>query len=189
MPMPPNFFKTSKSESPVTRCEQPESSAAARIRLSSASRQTEIAEVTLTNSVCRSTKKVSKRACRGENPNFARSFSEISSRMSCEAINRHWLRAARHKRRQKPSAVKIASQTLLSSTTRTGQGENFLFGQAVFAGQRIESGQGAIQFAFRRKKIFIDALNLLVGQPLNFFNDLACTHAFILIARAQKSKG
>jgi hypothetical protein len=65
---------------------------------------------------------------------------------------------------------------LLARRTRTRQGENFLFRHPAFAWQAIESRQGSIHFVFRRKKILIDALNLLVGQPLDFFDDLSCVH-------------
>jgi hypothetical protein len=147
-----NFFKLSKSATPVTRCEQPESSAAARMRLSSASRQMVITETIGTASVCRSTKKVIKRACRLENSNFRRSFSPTSSKTSRDATNLQVRRVARQTRRQKPSVVKMASQTLLSRRTRTRQGENLLFRQAAFAWQAIERRQGAVHFPFRRKR-------------------------------------
>jgi hypothetical protein len=82
----------------------------------------------------------------------------------------------------------MASQTLLSRRTRTGQGENFCFGQGAFAGQTVESRQGAIQFVFRRKKVLIDALDLLIGQPLDFFNDLRCVHISNLAAATEIAK-
>jgi len=82
----------------------------------------------------------------------------------------------------------MASQTLLSRRTRTGQGENFFFGQGVFAGQTVESRQGAVHFVCRRKKILIDALDLLIGQPLDFFNDLRCVHVSNLDAATEKAK-
>ena len=78
----------------------------------------------------------------------------------------------------------MASQTLLSSRTRTGQGENFLLGQPVLAGQAVKRRQGAVQFVFRRKKILINALHLLIGQPLDFFDDLVCVHVPNLAAAA-----
>jgi hypothetical protein len=113
----------------------------------------------------------------------------ISSKICRDAANWHLSRAARHVCRQKPSVVKMASQTLLSRRTRTGQGENFVFCQMVFfAGQTVESRQGAIQFVFRRKKILIDALDLLVGQPPDFFDDLHCVHASNLDAATEKAK-
>ncbi len=183
-----NFFRTSKSASPVTRCEQSESKAAARMRLSSASRQMLITETTRTGSICRSTKKVIKRACRGANPNLTRSFTAISSKISCEAAIWHWRRAVRHTRRQNPSVVKMASQTLLSRRTRTGQGENFRFGQTLFARQTVERGQHPVQFALHREKILIDALDLLVGQPLDFFNHLSCVHVSNLAAVVQEAR-
>ena len=187
MRMPSNVFKTSRSASPVTRCEQPESSAAARMRLSSASRQRWMLETTRTASVCCSTKKAIKRACRGENPNFSRSFSSISSSTSSDAMNRCARRAVRQTPRQNPSVVKMASQTLLSRRTRTGQGENFLFGQTVLAGQAVKCHQRAVQFVFRRKKILIDALDLLIGQVPDFFNDLRCVHVPNLTAALEKA--
>jgi hypothetical protein len=82
----------------------------------------------------------------------------------------------------------MASQTLLSRRTRTGHGEYFFLGQTVFAGQAVESRQGAVQFVFRRKKILIDALDLLIGQPLDFFDDLRCVHMSNLAAAAEKAK-
>ena len=185
----PTFFKVSKSRSPVTKSEQPESSAAARIRLSSASRQRLTVETTRAVSVCRSTKKAIKRACRGEKPNFVGSFWPISSRTSSDATNLHERRAARHACRQKPSVVKMASQTLLSSSTRTRQGENVLFRQAVFARQAVKSRQGAVQFAVRGKKILINPLGLLVGQPLDFFDDLRCVHVSNVGDCKQKQSG
>jgi len=182
------FFRISKSESPVTKCEQPESNEAARMRLSSASRQMLMIETTRRASVCRSTKKVIKRACRCENPNFKRSFSSTSSKTSRDAANLHVRRVARHTRRQNPSVVKMASQTLLSRRTRTRQGENFFFRQAAFAWQTVESRQRAIHFVIRRKKILIDALDLLIGQPLDFFDDLSCIHVSNVITAAKKSE-
>jgi hypothetical protein len=80
----------------------------------------------------------------------------------------------------------MASQTLLSRRTRTRRGENFLFSQAAFAWQAVKSGQGAVHFVFRRKKILIDALDLLIGQPLDFFDDLRCIHVSNEITAAEK---
>jgi hypothetical protein len=80
------------------------------------------------------------------------------------------------------------SQTLLSRRTRTRQGENFLFRQAAFAWQAVESRQRAIHFVIRRKKICIDALDLLIGQPLDFFDDLSCVHVSSVISAAKKSE-
>lgn len=175
------LFRLNKSESPVTRCEQRASNAAARMRLSSASLQMLMFDKTVTSSVCRSTKKVINRAWRSENPNFKRSFSSTSSKISRDVANLHVPRLARHARRQNPSVVKMASQTLLSRRTRTRQGENFLFRQRAFAWQAVESRQRAIHFVIRRKKILIDAFDLLIGQPLDFFDDLRSVHAVNII--------
>ncbi len=171
-----NCFSVSKSLSPVTRCEQSPSSAAAKIRLSSGSRQTWIVVVTLTAWVCRSTNKTIKRAWRGLNSNFWRSFPSISSSMSCEAMTAQSRRTFFHIWRQKPSVVRMASQTLLSRMMRTRQGESFFFGQAGFSRQTIKHGQQAIQFAFGGKKIFINFFRLLVGKLLYFVNYFAGLH-------------
>ena len=154
------------------------------MRLSSASRQMLMRETTGTASVCRCTNKAIKRAWRWENPNFRRSFSSTSSKTSREAANLQVRRVARQTRRQNPSVVKMASQTLLSRRTRTRQGENFLFRQDAFAWQAVERRQCAVHFVFRRKKILIDALDLLIGQPLDFFDDLVCVHVSNLAAAA-----
>jgi hypothetical protein len=158
------------------------------MRLSSASRQMLIVETTRTVSVCRSTKKVIKRACLAENPNFERSFSLTSSRISGDAANLHVRRPARHMCRQNPSVVRIASQTLLSRRASTRQRENVLFSHAGFAGQTVKRGQYPVQFAFRRKKILVDRLGLLIGQPLNFLYDLRCIHDSILRAADEEAK-
>jgi hypothetical protein len=184
---PSSFFRVNKSASPVTRNRQAESKAAARIRLSSGSRQIVTVEDTCTASVCRSTKKVIRRACRVENPNLIRSFCSTSSVTSRDATNLHVRRVSRQTCRQNPSVVKIASQTLLSRRTRTWQGENFFFRQAVFAGQAVETRQGTIHFVFRGEKILIDALHLLIGEPLNFFDDLSCVHFSNITIPAKKA--
>ena len=71
---------------------------------------------------------------------------------------------------------------------RTRQGENFLFRQAAFAWQAVESRQRAIHFVIRRKKILIDALDLIIGQPLDSFDDLSCIHILNVITAAKKSE-
>src|SRR5208283_1622561 len=111
-------------------------------------------------------------------------FSSTSSTTSRDAANLHVPRLVRHTRRQNPSVVKMASHTLLSRRTRTRQGENLLFRQAAFAWQAVESRQRAVHFIFRRKKILIDPLDLLIGQPLDFFDDLSCIHVSNVIPAA-----
>jgi hypothetical protein len=64
-------------------------------------------------------------------------------------VKLHARRVARQARRQNPSVVKMASQTLLSRRTRTRQGENVIFCQAAFAGQAVESRQGPVHFVVR----------------------------------------
>jgi hypothetical protein len=67
------------------------------------------------------------------------------------------------------------------------QGENFFFGQVVFPGQAVKCRQSAIHFVFRRKKILIDALDLLIGQPLDFFDDLRRVHVSNLAVTTEKA--
>src|SRR2546423_2121070 len=162
IPVSPIFFKASKSLSPVTRYAQPALTAAARMGSSSGSRQTLGGKpMTVTGVVCRRTNEVSKRACRGLKPNLSRSFSSISSKISGEAQIRETPRTCCHIRRHCPLVVRIASQTLLSSRTRTRELKDFLFGQAGFSGQAVERGQQPIQFALLGKPILIKPHGLL----------------------------
>ena len=177
MTTPAKRFNSSRSWSPVTRYAQPKLIAAARMRSSSGSRQTlDNGPMDPAATVCRCTKEVSNRACRAEKPNLSRSFSAISSRTSCEAQMIEAARICRHIRRHAPSVVKMASQTLLSSRTRTRQGENFLFRQIGFARQTVERSQEPIQFALFGEKTIVKPRGLLVGETPDFFNYLARRH-------------
>ena len=89
-------------------------------------------------------------------------------------------RAVRHIWRQRPSAVRMASQTLLSSRTRTREIEDFFFGQTAFSGQAVKRGQQAIQFARFGKKILIKAHRFLVGQLPDSLNHASRDHALNL---------
>ncbi len=90
--------------------------------------------------------------------------------------------------RQNPSVVNIAGQTLLSRRASTRQSENFFFAQAVLSGQSVKRSQQPVQFAFRRKEVLIDGLNLLIRQPLDFFDDLRCIHLSSLSTGAEYAK-
>src|SRR5882724_384313 len=93
-----------------------------------------------------------------------------------------------HKRRQKPSVVRTASQTLLSRMMRTREGENFFFSQAGFSRQTIKRAEQPVQFALGGKKILINFLGLLVGKPLDFINHCVCLHVENLRAKTNKAK-
>jgi len=71
----------------------------------------------------------------------------------------------------------MASQTLLSSRTRTRKVEDFLFGQAGFARQPVERGQQPVQFARLGEKILVKPHGLPVGKLPDLLNHISCDHA------------
>ena len=96
-------------------------------------------------------------------------------------------RAVRHIWRQRPSAVRMASQTLLSSRTRTREIEDFFFGQTAFSRQAVKRGQQAIQFARFEKKMLIKPHRFLVGELPDFLNHASRGHALNLFPSAPQA--
>ena len=64
----------------------------------------------------------------------------------------------------------MASQTLLSSSTRTRQGEDFVLGQGAASGQAVNRRQKPIQFGFRREQKVIDRRRFALWEALDFSN-------------------
>jgi len=68
------------------------------------------------------------------------------------------------------------------------EGQGFFLCQGIFPWQPIESGQDTVQLALGRKEVLIDALHLLIGEPLNFFDDLTRIHVRNLPSAAVPEK-
>ena len=79
-------------------------------------------------------------------------------------------------RRHAPLVVSRASQTLLSSRTRTRQGENLLFAQSRFARQSVERGQEPVHFGLLGEKTVVKPRGLLVRELTDLFDYLARSH-------------
>ena len=97
--------------------------------------------------------------------------------MSGEANTYETPRASRHIRRHWPSVVRMASQTLLSSRTRTRKVEDFLFGQTGFARQAVERGQQPVQFARLGEKTPVKPHGFPVGKLPDLLNHVRRDHA------------
>ena len=97
-------------------------------------------------------------------------------------------RALRHVCRKNPFVVRIASQTLLSRSTRTRQGESFLFRQIALSRQAIERRQHALQFTLGRKEVVIYLLRLIIRKTLDFFDQFVRAHELNLSPRGSLRK-
>ena len=78
----------------------------------------------------------------------------------------------------------MASQTLLSSSTRTRQGEDFILGQGVASGQAVNGRQEPIQFGFRRKQEIIDRRRFAFRQALDFLNYFRRLHGITIAGKS-----
>jgi hypothetical protein len=87
------------------------------------------------------------------------------------------LRTLRQTRRHWPSVVRMASQTLVSSRMRPGQGEDLFLGQAGLAGQAVKGGQQPIQFAVIGEQVVKKTRGFRGGQAADFLKHFSSCHA------------
>ena len=97
------------------------------------------------------------------------------------------VRVCRYIRRHAPLVVRRASQTLLSSRTRTRQGENLLFAQSGFARQSVERGQEPVHFGLLGEKTVVKPRGLLVRELTDLFDYLARSHTRTLSVPAREA--
>lgn len=178
MRIPSHCPSTSKSSSPVTRKRQPPATANARMWSSSASRQTcRVIVLGTTDIVCRETYRTNFAAWRWENPNRSTSLSYTSRYTFSPATTSTCPRIRRHSERHAPFDVSTASQTLLSSSTRTTrEGEGFFLGQLSLTWQTVKRGQQRVVIRFGEYPVE-DARLLRWGELLKFVDELLRRHA------------
>ena len=73
-------------------------------------------------------------------------------------------------------------------STRTRQGESFLFRQIALSRQAIERRQHALQFTLGRKQVVIYLLCLIIRKTLDFFDQFVRAHELNLSPRGSLRK-
>ena len=173
---PENDLSFNKSLSPVTRNLQRYATAAARIKLSSGSRNGD--EISPTSFLSNETEvnfATSSSACSCVRRNFVISFARTSAQTNGVTTGVESAVDDSTTRREKPSTASAASHTLESRRTNTRKFQNLVFAQSRGASHQFIGTKPQIFEALLLQPAQ-DFFPLLQWQFFQFFDDINCAH-------------